>query len=107
MFHAPIISTQAKSGGEGLALVLGGASVAPPDLLLLDCSLPDLSGFDVCKRIREVYGKAALPIIMLSARHNESAIVEGLNAGANDYVTKPFRWVMLGCLRDFVFTKCY
>ncbi len=43
----------------------------PPDLVLLDCMLPDVSGFEVCKRIRTLFSKAQLPVIMLSARHHE------------------------------------
>lgn len=80
---------RAKTGKDGLGYIKPG--VRPPDLILLDCSLPDVSGFEVCKRIRELYTKSQVPIIMLSARHNEKATIEGLNCGANDYVTKPFR----------------
>ncbi|MEW5298288.1 MAG: hypothetical protein WDW36_001429 [Sanguina aurantia] len=80
---------KAKTGSEGLAFIT--PTSAPPDLVLLDCSLPDMTGFDVCVAIRKMYSKLQVPIIMLSARHNEAAIVEGLQCGANDYVTKPFR----------------
>jgi len=80
---------KAKSGSEGLACLTSDGR--PPDLVLLDCSLPDMSGFEVCRKIRASFSKAQLPIIMLSARPHEQAIVEGLNCGANDYVTKPFR----------------
>jgi len=62
-----------------------------PDLILLDASLPDGSGFDLCRQIRERYSRSKVPIIIVSAYHNEESIVEGLNAGANDYVSKPFR----------------
>lgn len=54
---------KAKSGAEGLALVMGGpgggGALVPPDLVLLDCSLPDLSGFDVVRRIRSIYQKVS------------------------------------------------
>ena len=58
------------------------------DLLVLDLGLPDMDGLDVIKRIRE--SGAALPIIILSSREKESAKVEALDRGADDYVTKPF-----------------
>ncbi len=58
------------------------------DLVLLDLMLPDLSGIDVCRRLREL--RPGLPILMLTARGAESDKVAGLEAGADDYVTKPF-----------------
>ncbi|KAG2487725.1 hypothetical protein HYH03_013724 [Edaphochlamys debaryana] len=83
---------RASTGAQGLAYVCGPQNGGiPPDLVLLDCSLPDMTGFDVCRCIRQMYNKQQVPIIMLSARHNESAVVEGLKCGANTYVTKPFR----------------
>jgi DNA-binding response OmpR family regulator len=58
-----------------------------PDLVLLDLGLPRMSGFDVCRRIRET---AATPIIMLTARSDDDNVVQGFLTGADDYVTKPF-----------------
>lgn len=58
-----------------------------PDLIILDLGLPDMDGINFIKHIRE---KSMVPIIVLSARSNESDKVEALNLGANDYVTKPF-----------------
>lgn len=58
------------------------------DLLVLDLGLPDMDGLDVIKRIRE--SGEALPIIVLTSREKESAKVEALDSGADDYVTKPF-----------------
>lgn len=57
------------------------------DLLILDLMLPDLDGLSVCHSVRE---HSATPIIMLTAKTTENEIVEGLEAGANDYVCKPF-----------------
>ena len=60
-----------------------------PDLVLLDLTLPDVDGLDVCRKIRTDH--ADLPIIMLTARAEEMDVIVGLNAGADDYVAKPFR----------------
>lgn len=62
---------------------------ANPDLLLLDTQMPDGNGVEICKRLRrEGFNK---PIVILTAKNAESDILEGLEAGANDYVTKPLR----------------
>jgi len=63
---------------------------APPDLLLLDLMLPDLSGTELCKRIRADARLGELPIIMLTAKGEEVDRVVGFELGADDYVTKPF-----------------
>ena len=60
-----------------------------PSLVLLDLTLPDIDGLDVCRKIRADH--ADLPIIMLTARSEEVDVIVGLNAGADDYVAKPFR----------------
>jgi DNA-binding response OmpR family regulator len=62
---------------------------ARPDLVLLDLTLPDVDGLDVCRKIRADHPN--LPIIMLTARAEEMDVIVGLNAGADDYVAKPFR----------------
>jgi len=61
-----------------------------PDLLVLDLGLPDLDGWEVTQRIRRDPGLAPLPIIMLTARVEDSDKITGLELGADDYVTKPF-----------------
>ncbi|MBT5264034.1 MAG: phosphate regulon transcriptional regulator PhoB [Rhodospirillaceae bacterium] len=63
---------------------------APPDLVLLDWMVPLVSGVEVCRRLRRAPETRALPIIMLTARGEEDDRVRGLDAGADDYVTKPF-----------------
>jgi two-component system KDP operon response regulator KdpE len=73
----------ASRGGEGLAL----AAAQPPDLVILDLSLPDISGLEVCARLREW---SQVPIIVLSVRDNERDKVSALDRGADDYLTKPF-----------------
>lgn len=64
-----------------------------PDLVLLDWMLPLLSGSDVCRQLRRTDDTAEIPVIMLTARGEETDRVRGLNAGADDYITKPFSLV--------------
>ncbi len=61
-----------------------------PDLILLDLMLPDADGFEVCKYLRRKDEFAAIPIIMLTAKGDETDKILGLELGADDYVTKPF-----------------
>jgi DNA-binding response OmpR family regulator len=61
-----------------------------PDLVVLDLMLPEMSGLEVCKRLRSAPETAMLPIIMLTAKAEESDTIIGLELGADDYVTKPF-----------------
>ena len=75
---------EANDGAAGLALALE----RDPDLILLDLMLPKLDGFEVCRRLRE-QGRTT-PVIMLTAREEESDKVLGLELGADDYITKPF-----------------
>jgi DNA-binding response OmpR family regulator len=74
----------AADGEEGLNAALDGK----PDLILLDIMLPKINGYEVCRLIREQ--QLEMPIVMLTAKGQESDIVLGLNLGADDYVTKPF-----------------
>ena len=60
----------------------------PPDLVLLDLMLPGMDGIEVCKQIR---AESTVPIIMLTAKGDTHDVVRGLNAGADDYMVKPFR----------------
>ncbi len=76
--------TVATNGMEGLSV----AREVQPDLLILDWMMPDLSGLDVCMRLRAT--GVQTPIIMLTAKDEIPDRVTGLNAGADDYVTKPF-----------------
>lgn len=68
--------------------VLGDFAEFKPDVVLLDLMLPGMDGIAVCRRIRE---KSAVPIIMLTAKSDTSDIVRGLEVGADDYITKPFK----------------
>ena len=63
---------------------------SPPDLVILDWMLPKVSGIEVCRRIRARAESRNLPVIMLTARSEESDRIRGLDTGADDYVSKPF-----------------
>jgi two-component system response regulator RegX3 len=76
---------------DGLQAVDAGLS-PDVDLVLLDLSLPSLDGIDVCRRIR---AQRSVPVIALTARDSERDLVAGLDAGADDYLTKPFSAVEL------------
>jgi DNA-binding response OmpR family regulator len=67
---------------------INDALINRPDMIILDIMLPKVNGFEVCSRISEK--KVNIPIIMLSAKGQDSDVVTGLNLGADDYVTKPF-----------------
>ena len=75
---------EAMDGAAGLEQALE----QDPDLILLDLMLPKMDGFEVCRRIREA-GRTT-PVIMLTAREEETDKVLGLELGADDYITKPF-----------------
>ena len=74
----------AATRGEALALLEGNTF----DLALVDISLPDGNGFTVCTEIKETQD---IPVLFLTASGDESSVVTGLNIGADDYITKPFR----------------
>jgi DNA-binding response OmpR family regulator len=76
----------AKSGVEALTFLKSER----PDLVILDLMLPEIDGIEVCKKIRNALDTALLPIIMLTAKAEESDTIVGLELGADDYVTKPF-----------------
>jgi DNA-binding response OmpR family regulator len=78
------------SGAEALRL-LDAAARQPPNLVLLNAALPDTTGLDVLRGLRQRASQVALPVIVLTAHHTARAIVEALDAGANDYVIKPLR----------------
>ena len=76
----------AGDGGEALTRI----TEAAPDLLLLDWMLPTMSGSELCRQLRRRPATRTLPIIMLTARAEDSDAVRGLDTGADDYITKPF-----------------
>lgn len=78
--------TCADDGEEGLMQLANNDF----DCLILDLMLPGMSGYEVCRTIRENDKKSKLPIIMLTAKGEENDIVTGLESGGDDYITKPF-----------------
>jgi two-component system phosphate regulon response regulator PhoB len=86
-FEKAGFTVQRTADGEEALLL---AEEAPPDLVLLDWMIEGVSGIEVCRRLRRREATANVPIIMLTARGEESDRVRGLETGADDYVTKPF-----------------
>ena len=80
------VSEVVSSGRDALTAVAAQA----PDLIVLDLMLPQLDGLEVCRAVRAREATAAIPIIMLTARAEESDRIVGLELGADDYLAKPF-----------------
>ncbi len=76
----------AENGVEGLAMALQ----ARPDVILLDVMMPQMDGFEVCRQVRNIPLLAEIPIIMITALDDRDSRLEGLRAGADDFLTKPF-----------------
>jgi DNA-binding response OmpR family regulator len=74
------------SGRDALAAI----AARPPDLVVLDLMLPHVGGLDICRNVRSHEATAHIPIIMLTARAEESERIAGLDVGADDYMAKPF-----------------
>jgi two-component system alkaline phosphatase synthesis response regulator PhoP len=93
---ANLLSHSLGRAGFLVEMLHSGAEVLPavrrslPDLVLLDLMLPGLDGLEVCRSLRGDPRSAAVPIIMLRARAEESDRIVGLELGADDYITKPF-----------------
>lgn len=84
----------AEADGEaGLSAAMGSSTSAlgvRPDLVILDWSMPKMSGIDVCRALRADPETATIPIILLTAKAQESEVERGFAAGADDYIVKPF-----------------
>ncbi|MCB1171034.1 MAG: SpoIIE family protein phosphatase, partial [Leptospiraceae bacterium] len=78
---------EATSGTEALAVL---QDRGPVDLVLLDVMMPGLTGYEVCRILRESHSPAQLPIVLLTARNRTEDVIQGLASGANDYLAKPF-----------------
>lgn len=83
---ADFIVDEARDGETALAKV----DEVQPDLILLDWMLPELSGLEICRRLRRDKKTKNIPIIMLTARGEERDRIRGLETGADDYISKPF-----------------
>lgn len=84
----------AASGPEAIGLIVSAAEGGGPyDLILLDVNMPDMDGFETCRRIRET---VSCPIIFLTARVEDADQLDGFAAGGDDYVLKPFSLTVLG-----------
>jgi two-component system, OmpR family, phosphate regulon response regulator PhoB len=82
---------EASDGAATLRL----AEEFEPELIFLDVNLPDMSGLEVCRRLRRQPALSGVPIVLLSAAAQQDDIARGLTAGANHYLTKPFSPVRL------------
>lgn len=80
-------SIQASNGKEGIQMAVR----EQPDLILLDVNMPEMDGFEVCKRIREQPGTRNIPLIMLTTVTGIDSRIKGLDIGADDYIGKPFQ----------------
>ncbi|MFH1038395.1 MAG: response regulator [PVC group bacterium] len=76
----------AENGRDGIEK----ARLVQPDLILLDVRLPDLDGFEVCRRLRQEPGLAEIPVILITAFDEPEARLKGIESGADDFITKPF-----------------
>ena len=83
---AGFVTERAASGREALQTI----AVRPPELIVLDLMLPHVDGLEVCRVVRGNEATAAIPIIMVTARTEESERIVGLEIGADDYLAKPF-----------------
>ena len=77
---------EAESGREALAM----AEKSPPDLILLDIIMPEMDGMEVCRRLKADERTAMIPVLFITAITDSQAIVDGFEAGGQDYITKPF-----------------
>lgn len=76
----------AANGQEALEL----AAQHKPDVVLLDIMMPVMDGFEVCRRLRGEHGLSEVPILMVTALSDRTSRLEGINAGADDFISKPF-----------------
>lgn len=81
----------AHDGLEGISLAIS----THPDVILLDVMMPKMDGFEVCRRIRAMHDTAEAPIILVTSLDDHNSRIQGLNAGADDFITKPYNSVEL------------
>lgn len=88
-FHCDREGMEARTVGTG-KVALDQVKRETPDLLILDLMLPDIGGLEICRRLKQWPETRELPIVMVTAKGEETDIVTGLEIGADDYVVKPF-----------------
>jgi putative two-component system response regulator len=103
----------AKAGYETESVASGGAALeaveaAPPDLILLDVHMPGVDGFDVCRRLKQSDATRLIPVVLVTGRGDREHRIRGINAGADDFIAKPFDMVELTArVRSLVRLKRY
>ena len=95
---AAVLRTMLQRAGYAVSVVTDGDAAlraleeeGPPDILLLDWMLPGVSGLEICHRVRERWDALSLPVLMVTAKTDAESIYAAFDAGASDYVAKPFR----------------
>lgn len=88
---------------EGGAAALDAIAKEPPDLVILDVMMPEVDGYDVLSEIRSRPEFESLPVVLLTARRQESDVWEGWSSGADYYMTKPFKMNELVRFVEYVF----
>lgn len=91
-----VVSSHLQKNGYKIALATSGAKAlkiledTKIDMILLDVMMPEMDGFEVCDRIKEVPDLKEIPVIFLTAKNNSEDVVKGFRRGGVDYITKPF-----------------
>ncbi len=88
--HLSLENISFTTASDGIEVLKQIESGEVPQILLLDIMMPKMTGYEVCRILRETYSSSELPIIMLTAKNHVADLVEGYKAGANDYLSKPF-----------------
>jgi DNA-binding response OmpR family regulator len=92
----------AQNGREGVEKAFEHV----PDLIISDIMMPELDGFELCKQLKSDERTSHIPIILVTARSGEEAHLRGLNTGADDYITKPFKLNVLQLkIRNILYTR--
>jgi CheY-like chemotaxis protein len=89
----------AKNGKQAVEKALA----EKPDLILMDIMMPEVDGFEACKRLRQLEATRTIPIIMVTTRSEQANVENGFNSGCNDYVTKPIdRMELVSKIRNYL-----
>lgn len=89
--HLQLAGYEVRSFSSAVELLSAlAASERRPNLIVLDLMMPEMNGYDTCRRIRENYSARSLPVLLLTARAQTKDFLDGINAGANDFITKPY-----------------